>query len=173
MEITRDFAGQLKLPLPQKFTGKFEDWEGWQWTFTTYMSMLEPTLSNFMNSVKDMNIEVADDDLKVEGNGALSASRLVFSRKLHYMLALMTEDAAKLVVRQNVVGNGFETWRLLCQKIILLVTTRDVGLLSRILGYTFNESDFLSDFDKLEDLSRSINATLSPQFLTQCYQHFS
>jgi hypothetical protein len=66
----------------------------------------------------------------------------------------MTEDAAKLVVRQNVAGNGFETWRLLCHKFTLPGTTRDVGLLSRILGYTFNESDFLADFDKWEDLKK-------------------
>ena len=76
-----------------------------------------------------MGTEVSDEDLKVDGDDTLSASRLIFSRKLHYMLALMTEDAAKLVVRQNVAGNGFETWRLLCQKFTLPGTTRDVGLL--------------------------------------------
>ena len=144
----------MKLPLPQKFSGRFEDWEDWSWTFTTYMNMLEPSLATFMNSVKDMPLEVTDDDLKVDGDDATSSSRLVFSRKLHYMLALMTDDAAKLIVRQNVGGNGFETWRLLCQKFTLPGTTRDVGLLSRILGHTFSESDFIADFDRWEDLKK-------------------
>jgi hypothetical protein len=118
------------------------------------MNMMEPNLAGHMAKVEDMPLEVTDEDLKVEGNETLSTNRLVFSRKLHYMLALMTEDAAKLTVRQNVGGNGFETWRLLCQKFTLPGTTRDVGLLSRILGYTFNESDFLADFDKWDDLKK-------------------
>ena len=116
MEITRDFTGSLKLPLPKNFSGKFEDWEEWSWTFVTYMNMLDPNLANYMGKVQDMPLEVTDDDLKVESNDELSAARLQFSRKLRYILALMTEDAAKLVVRQNVVGDGFETWRLLCHK---------------------------------------------------------
>lgn len=51
-------------------------------------------------------------------------------------------------------GNGFETWRLLCQKFTLPGTARDVGLLSRIQGYFFNESDVLIDFDKWVDLEK-------------------
>ena len=87
MEIAKDFLGSLKLPLPQKFSGKYEDWEDWSWTFMTYMSMLEPNLAAHMESVKDMPVEVTDADLKVEGNDALSAARLLFSRKLHYSKA--------------------------------------------------------------------------------------
>ena len=48
------------------------------------MNMLEPNLANFMNSVKDMGLEVTDEGLKVDGDDALSANRLVFRRKLHY-----------------------------------------------------------------------------------------
>ena len=137
MEITRDFIGSLKLPLRQGFSGKLEDWEDWSWTFTTYTNVMEPNLAGYMATVEDKPLEVTDDDLKVEGNETLSNNSPLFSRKLHYMLALMTEDAAKLTVRQNVNGNGFETWRLLCQKFTLPGATRDVGLLSSILGYTF------------------------------------
>ena len=75
-------------------------------------------------------------------------------RKLQYFLALIAEDAAKLAVRQNNAGNGFETWRLLANKFTLPGTTRDVGLLSQILGFSFSDQDFQKDFDRWEDLKQ-------------------
>ena len=33
-------------------------------------------------------------------------------------------------------------------------TTRDVGLLSQILGFSFSDQNFQNDFDKLEDLKK-------------------
>jgi len=107
MEIGKDFSGNLKLPLPPRYSGRYEDFEDWSWTFTTYMNMLEPSMGSFMEGVKDMPLEVTDTDLKVDGDEALSRARITFSRKLHYLLALLTEDAAKLLVRQNTSGNGF------------------------------------------------------------------
>jgi len=35
MEIRKDFTGDLKLPLPPKFSGRYEDFEDWSWTFQT------------------------------------------------------------------------------------------------------------------------------------------
>ena len=154
MEINKDLLGSLKLPLPGKFSGRYEDWEDWSWTFKTYMNMMEPTLAPYMDSCCDMALELTDEDLKDPDSEQITKSRVLFSRKLHYLLALITEDAAKLVVRQNLTGNGFETWRLLCQKFTLPGTTRDVGLLSQILGFSFSESDFQKDFDRWEDLKK-------------------
>ena len=154
MEVGKDLVGHLKLPLPAKFSGRYEDFEDWSWTFCTYMSMLEPSMADFMEKVRDMPLEITDDDLKVEDNAPLTSARVLFSRKLHYMLALLTEDAAKLLVRQNSNGNGFETWRLLCQKFTLPGTTRNVGLLSQLLTFVFSENDFQNDFDKWEDLKK-------------------
>ena len=154
MDINKELSGSMKLPLPAKFSGKYEDWEDWSWTFKTYMNMMEPSLAPYMDKVQDMPLEVTDEDLIEEGNDTLTRSRITFSRKLHYFLALITEDAAKLVVRQNSTGNGFETWRLLSHKFTLPGTTRDVGLLSQILGFSFSDQDFQKDFDRWEDLKK-------------------
>ena len=62
MDIGMDLTGQLKLPLPHRFTGKYEDWEDWSWTFKTYMNMMEPSLAPYMEHVQDMPLEVTDDD---------------------------------------------------------------------------------------------------------------
>ena len=154
MDVNSALGGTMKLPLPPKFSGRYEDWEDWSWTFKTYMNMMEPTLAPYMEQIQDMPLELTDDDLVEKGNDALTKARISFSRKLHYFLALITEDAAKLVVRQNTSTNGFETWRLLSQKFTLPGTTRDVGLLSQILGFSFSDGDFQKDFDKWEDLKK-------------------
>ena len=132
MEIKKDFTGDFKLPLPPKFIGRYEDFEDWSWTFQTYMSMMEPSLSAYMESVRDVPLEITDEDFQVENNEALTKARQTFSRELHYLLALLTEDGARLLVRQNASGNGFETWRQLSQKFTLPGTTRNVGLLSQL-----------------------------------------
>ena len=58
------------------------------------------------------------------------------------------------MVRQNTAGNGFETWRVLSNKFTLPGTTRDVGSLSQILGFSFSDQDFQKDFDRWEDLKK-------------------
>ena len=152
MEIRSNFVGDLKLPLPHKFTGKYEDFEEWSWTLKTYMSMLDTSLAPLMDKLEDMPLVITDEDLKVENDDAATKARVTFSRKLHYLLAMLTEDSARLLVRQNASGNGFETWRLLSQKFTLPGTIRNVGLLSQLLSYTFTETDFQTDFDRWEDL---------------------
>ena len=36
-----DFAGKLRLPLPETFSGNPADWEEWSWNFKAYISMFE------------------------------------------------------------------------------------------------------------------------------------
>ena len=75
------------------------------------MNMMEPTLAPYMEQVQDMPLEITDTDVvEKKDNEASSKARITFSRKFRYFLALITEDAAKIVVRQNTAGNGFETW---------------------------------------------------------------
>ena len=90
--------------------------------------MMEPSLAPYLKEVEDMPLEITDTDLKVDGDETLTRLRINFSRKLHYLLALIAENSAKLLVRQNDGGNGFETWRLLCQKFTLPGAAKDVGL---------------------------------------------
>ena len=76
MEIRKDFTGDLKLPLPPNFSGRYEDFEDWSWTFQTYMGMMEPSLSAYMESVRDMPLEVTDEDLKVEIDAGFLDARI-------------------------------------------------------------------------------------------------
>ena len=82
MDINKELSGSMKLSLPSKFTGKYEDWEDWSWTFKTYMNMMEPTRAPYMDKVQDIPLEITDEDLVEKDNKALTDARIAFSRKL-------------------------------------------------------------------------------------------
>ena len=136
------FTGKLRLPLPPTFSGKPHDWEEWSWTFKAYLSMFDAQAAAFLDAHELDPLEVTDGDLSVsvvdeQGvtsvDRAATAARVTFSRKLHYLLANLTTDAARLVVRQNYDSNGFETWRRLVKKFALPDATRHVSLLTQLL----------------------------------------
>ena len=119
MDIGPALAGNIELSPRKPFSRKYEDWEEWSWTLKTYLYTIEPSLAPYLAEIEGMPLPIEDKDLSVEGNETQTRLRIAFSRKVHYMLALITEDGAKLVVRQNESGNGFEAWRLLCNKFTL------------------------------------------------------
>ena len=105
--------------------------------------------------------EVTDDSLSVtvvdpqgatSADRAATAARVTFSRKLHYLLANLTTDAARLVVRQNYGANGFETWRRLVKKFALPDATRHVSLLTQLLDFKINPQTFEQDFNTWETI---------------------
>ena len=59
-----------------------------------------------------------------------TAKSTLFFRKLHYLLAQLVRESARLAVRQNVDSNGFETWRRLYNRFALPDATRATSLLT-------------------------------------------
>ena len=103
--------------------------------------------------------EVTDEDLAVniqdELGGLLvdreaTARRVTFGRKLHYLLANLTTESARLTARQNYESFGFETWRRLVKKYSLPDATRHVSLLTQLLDFKFNPQNFEQDFNTWE-----------------------
>ena len=127
LEGDDEFTGKLRLPLPPKFSGKPHEWEEWSWTFKAYLSMFDAQAAAFMEQHELDPDEVTDEDLAVNVQDELgglavdreaTARRVTFSRKLHYLLANLTTESARLTVRQNYESNGFETWRRLVKKVL-------------------------------------------------------
>ena len=152
-----DFTGKIRLPLPKTFSGIPADWEEWSWNFKAYISMFDTTVKTFMENAEGRTVPIVDDDLQVtfdtgDVNDDATQKAVTFSRKLHYLLANLTSDAARLIVRQNFESNGFETWRLLHQKFALPDATRHVSLLTQLLDYKFNPATFESDFNTWETI---------------------
>ena len=109
-ELAGDF-GKLRLPLPKSFNGEPSDWEDWSWNFKSYLAIFQPDSVDFLARSETSNTEILDAHF----TGALpadeAANMRMFSRKLHYLLANLCAGSARLLVRQNEAGNGFETWR--------------------------------------------------------------
>ena len=97
--------------------------------------------------------EVTDEDLAVnlqDEDPEATVRRVAFSRKLHYLLANLTTESARLPARQNYESNGFETWRRLVKKYSLPDATRHVSLLTQLLDFKFNPQNFEQDFNTWE-----------------------
>ena len=77
---------------------------------------------------------------------------VTFSRKLRYLLVNLTTDTARLIVRQNTDGTGFETWRRLYQKFALPDATRHVSLLTQLLDFKLNPATFEADLNDRETI---------------------
>ena len=143
-----DFTGKLRLPLPETFSGNPADWEEWSWNFKAYISMFEVgavTLMERAEARTPLQGDFTDDDLQVtldtgDVDREQSASRVLFSRKLHYLISQLVKDSAKLVVRQNEDSNGFETWRRLYKKFSLPGATRSTSLLTQLLDFKVQPS---------------------------------
>ena len=63
------------------------------------------------------------------------------------------KESARLVVRQNVENNGFETWRRLYNRLALPDTTRASSLLTQLLELRFKPATFEQDFTAWETLN--------------------
>ena len=75
-----------------------------------------------------------------------------FWSKLQHLLAKLTVDAARLVVRQNYDSNGLETWRRLVKKFSLPDATRHVSLLTQLLDFKFDPQTCEQDFSSWETI---------------------
>ena len=63
--------------------------------------MMEPSLALVLDKIENMPLEVTDEDLQEKDNDIQTRQTLAFNRDLHYLLALIADDSAKLIVRQN------------------------------------------------------------------------
>ena len=148
-ELAGDF-GKLRLPLPKSFNGEPSDWEDWSWNFKSYLAIFQPDSVDFLARSETSNTEILDAHFTSALPAEEAANMRMFSRKLHYLLANLCTGSARLLVRQNEAGNGFETWRRLSQRFSLPDATRHVSLLTRLLEWKFNTQTFEQDFKAWE-----------------------
>ena len=79
------FAGKLRLPLPETFSGNPADWEEWSWNFKA---------DEFLDEHLQVTLDTGDVDAEQ------TANRVLFSRKLHYLISQLVKDSAKLIVTE-------------------------------------------------------------------------
>ncbi|CAE7913392.1 unnamed protein product [Symbiodinium sp. KB8] len=74
----------------------------------------------------------------------LTAARVLFSRKLHYLISQHVKHSAKFIVRQNEDSNGFETWRRLFKKLSLPGARRSTSLLTQLLDFKVQPGNLIN-----------------------------
>ena len=102
-ELAGDF-GKLRLPPPKTFSGEPSDWEDG----SELQKLLGHRPARFPRLLSTLrNFEPRDCRCTLPADEA--AAMRMFSRKLHYLLANLCAGSARLLVRPNEAGNGFET----------------------------------------------------------------
>ena len=74
------------------------------------------------------------------------------SQRLRYLLPNLCDDSARLVVRQNIGCNGYETWRRLRSTFALPDATRHMSLISKILEFKLHSNTFEQDLNTWESI---------------------
>ena len=97
-----NFGGNLKLPMPEHFSGEVELWEDWSWNFKNYVSVHNPQAATLLSKIEFMDTEVTDALLD-DADPVITAKRIDFSRKLHYLIALIMKGAPRLIVQHRMV----------------------------------------------------------------------
>ena len=119
---------------PPVFTGERERWEDWSWQVKAYVSLHKPFAQELLTRIEEDSFPIDGFILQQEEDCTYQGQDLVkFSKQLHYLLANITDDIARVIVRSNYAGNGFETWRRLYDRFALLNRAKGVSLLSQLL----------------------------------------
>ena len=148
-------GGSARLPLPDKFDGKMENWEDWSWQVKAYVSLFKVEALRVLEDAELASSPITDsalERLEADTTELVDTELVKFSRQLHYLLTQITSESARLVVRGNTELNGFESWRLLARRFSLPGTALDISLLTRVLEFKFRPDHFEQDYSEWETL---------------------
>ena len=76
---------KVNPPLPEKFTGKLEEWEEWSWQVKSYISLFHPEVTEVMDSAEIAGATFTDEKPTViEQSDEAIIGLVAISRQLHY-----------------------------------------------------------------------------------------
>ena len=100
----KGIGGEIRLLPPPVFQGELEKWEDWSWQLKRYVGLYKPVAEHLMEDVEGSN-RVIDDMLceafDVQQAWSQNDQLSLFSRQLAYMLAQITDGAARGVVHNE------------------------------------------------------------------------
>ena len=99
----------------------------------THVALFKAKATGVMEGAETARNPITDEMLeRMQPDNArfVDAGLVRFSRQLHYLLAQLTTDSARLVARGNSELNGFESWRLLSMRWSLPRTALDISLIT-------------------------------------------
>ena len=154
----RGIGGENKLFPPPVYHGELEKWADWSWQLKRYVGLYKPMAKTLMDEIEiNAHKEVTDDLCEaydVQQTRTQNNQLSLFAGQLGYMLAQITDGAARAIVRNEDTENGFEIWRRLYNQFSLPTRARATNLLNEIIAlrlrHDHSESD-LSDFIMLKN----------------------
>eukprot|EP00439_Symbiodinium_sp_Y106_P052373 s2721_g7.t1 len=110
-------GGEIKLfPLPT-YHGELDKWDDWSWQLKRYVGLYKPLAKTLMDEIELNAQKVVTDGLceayDVQQTSTQNNQLSLLSKQLAYMLAQITDGAARAIVRNEDTENGFEIWRRL------------------------------------------------------------
>ena len=145
----RGIGGEIKLFPPPTNHGELDKWDDWSWQLKRYVGLYKPPAKTLMDEIEVNAQKVVTDSLCVAYDVQQTSSQnnqlSLFAKKLAYMLAQITEGAARAIVRNEDTENGFEIWRRLFNQFSLPSRARATNLLNEIIAFRLRQDHLESD----------------------------
>ena len=154
----KGIGGETKLFPPPLYHGELDKWDDWSWQLKRYVGLYKPLAKTLMDEIETNPTKIVTDGLceayDVQQTQTQNNQLSLFAKQLAYMLAQITDGAARAIVRNEDTENGFEIWRRLFNQFSLPTRARATNLLNEIIAFRLRsdhlESD-LSDFIILQN----------------------
>ena len=100
---------------------------------TAYLGLQESSYNRLLSQAEQSAQAITSDPLEQAAPDQDTDRWLQLSGDLHFLLVNTCDGAASTICRQNMLGNGFETWRQLHLRYALPLGTRSIGYLTKPL----------------------------------------
>ena len=118
---------------------------------TAYVGLQESSHNRLLSQAEQSAQAITSDQLEQAAPDQDTADRwLQLSGDLHFLPVNTCDGAASTIRRQNMLGNGFETWRQLHLRCALPLGTRSIGYLTKLLNPQLDENKFEESFTTWE-----------------------
>ena len=145
----RGIGGEIKLFPPSVYHGELDKWDDWSWQLKRYLGLYKPLAKTMMDEIETNAQKVVTDSLReaydVQQTGIQNNQLSLFSKQLAYLLAQITDGAARAIARNEDTENGFEIWRRLFNQFSLPSRARATNLLNKIIAFRLRQDQLESD----------------------------
>ena len=154
---------------PPRFTGEYNTFEEWKYKMTAYLGLQDPAYNRLLKQSEQSTGQVTNDQLEnAAPSQAVAEQWAQLSNNLHYLLVSTCDGPASTICRQNMQGNGFETWRQIHAKYSIPLGTRSIGHLTKLLKPQLDEQKFDESFTTWEFLPFAENIQTRCFVLSLC-----
>ena len=130
---------------PPRFTGEYNTFEEWKY------KMQDPAYNRLLKQSEQAQLAVTNDQFETAAHSqAIAEQWIQLSNNLHYLLVSTRDGPASTICRQDMQGNGFETWRLTHARYPIPLGTRSIGYLTWLLKPQLDEQKFEESFKTWE-----------------------